>query len=293
MENKLIFAYYDRFANADTHIQLINALPEEISVLLHVDMGKSKQAIRLQENFIGHFVNGCNRQIEVIRPESNLGVRAGIKNAMTKASVESANLVLVEDDCHSSVSNILLLFSTISSINPDKYFGVSGNTFVKSSEWYQSRYLHCWGWGTRSESWNKYISTDINRVRSEALRNGAAMSSRPFLFSQYWRRMFEKNDEGLINSWNLDILQYLWGSNLKVLNPPVSLFKNNGFNGAHGSGSARLVRLSNSLYQSDCEAPNAIRRYEDFGKTIDDVKDVRNFGIGFYGFMRSFGYRFI
>lgn len=293
MGNKLIFAYYNRFANAESHIQLVNALPQSVSVLLHVDRGKSKKTIDLQENFINYFVGACCRQIEVIRPLRNLGVKAGIKNAMTKASIEPANLILVEDDCVASFSNIMLLFSVISSIDPDKYFGVSGNTFVKSSEWYQSRYLHCWGWGTKSVNWNKYIATDVNKIRVKALQNGAAMSSSPYLFKRYWRKMFEMNDNGIIDSWNLEVLQYLWSSNLKVLNPPVSLFSNNGINGAHGSGSSRLVKLSNRLYQNNCVAPNIIREYEEFGKTLDDAKDSNNFGIGAYGFLRSFGYRFI
>lgn len=172
----------------------------------------------------------------------NKGCRKSVREAIDWVLSIENHVIILEDDC--IPSNIFFKFCDKmldKYKNNNRVKAITGNNFQKKkigeSDYYFSKYAHCWGWATWRRSWKNYDDKMYfwNDFKSSKEWN---LLHNNKLEEKYWRKKFDLTYNRKIDSWAYVWLASIWFNNGLTITPNQNLVKNIGFdiNSTHTFG---------------------------------------------------------
>lgn len=187
----------------------------------------------VQDYVVSHVDWDC--EVKTLFREENLGCRVAISTAIDWFFEQEPEGIILEDDCLPDASffpyveELLIRYRT-----DDRIMVVAGNSFYGyyhqlPYSYFFSRYNHCWGWASWRRAWQYY---DHDMSEWPALRNTdwlLTVGDGNRDFQRYWTRIFDRAQEGQIDSWAYRWTFSCWAqSGLSIL-PSCNLVGNIGF----------------------------------------------------------------
>jgi hypothetical protein len=173
-------------------------------------------------------------EVHTLFRDENLGCKEAVSSAITWFFEHVEAGVILEDDCVPHPTFFPYCSELLERYRDDnRIMTISGNNFQplhKSYDhsYYFSAYMHCWGWATWRQAWNRY---DGQIPRWESLRgtgwlNGWLGTDEE---AAYWRGIFDQVTEGEIDSWAYPWTFACWREHALHVLPAVNLVSNVGF----------------------------------------------------------------
>ena len=162
----------------------------------------------------------------------NLGLRRRVETALDEVFLHEESAVILEDDCVPADDFFPFMSQMLERWRNHPQVGaITGTSFYdkripdSGSDYYFSRYPHCWGWGTWSRAWKFYDRagrlwpTDLQKLSLPLKKN---------LEGKYWERIFERTYSGQIDSWAYRWTLSCWSQGMLTVTPKVNLVQNVG-----------------------------------------------------------------
>ena len=115
----------------------------------------------------------------------------------------------------------------------DKVKMISGNNF-QNGKWrgdgsyYFSAYSHIWGWASWRRTWNEY-DFSLSGMDTDNLENHMQKYFEKNDVMEYWKKIFQQVKDGLVNTWDYQLLFSIWKQHGSSILPNVNLVSNIGF----------------------------------------------------------------
>lgn len=195
--------------------------------------GEEEKVKNVREYVLGHIDWEC--EVKTLFREKNLGCKYAVSGAISWFFENEEMGIILEDDVLPVSSFFPYCEELLERYRDDeRIFMISGcnlisNRFTPESSYFFSRSTHIWGWAGWRRSWRHY---DVEMAQwpewrdSKGLR-GISEGSR--LFEYYWRGVFDKVHQGLVDTWDYQVLFACWHRNAYVLLPSSNLTMNIGF----------------------------------------------------------------
>lgn len=191
--------------------------------------------------------------------DANRGLSASIVAGVGAVLKDHDRVIVVEDDLELSASFLRYMNAALDRYAGEtRVFQVSGYMFGVNDSARQDSALFLplttsWGWATWRRAWRVF---DPKAVGWEALRTDRRLRSRFNLGGAYdYARMLEQQMNGKRDSWAIRWYWSVFKENGLVLFPPLSLVRNNGFDGSGTHGRGLLSRFKSGASRSDAPEP--------------------------------------
>lgn len=165
--------------------------------------------------------------------ETNLGCRRRMATGVTWAFEQVERVIVLEDDCLPDPHFFSFCDEMLERYADDPRVGmICGDQFLAAppcqESAYFSKYAFIWGWASWRRAWRNY---DL------AMPNWSRRRSTPWLEqrclapgeSRYWEDIFDRQAEGLIDTWDYSWMFNCWDQNLATIHPARNLVTNIGF----------------------------------------------------------------
>ena len=172
-------------------------------------------------------------EVTKIYSQENLGCNSRIVSGLNEVFQKVDQAIVLEDDCVPHPSFFPYCEALLEKYRDDeRVMNISGNFFLKDfeiqSDYYFTRYPHCWGWATWRRAWNK-LDSKMERwpqAKTEDILTGILPGKAAVI---YWTSVFDRTSRGEINSWAYRWLLTCWLENGLSINPRHNLVTNIGF----------------------------------------------------------------
>lgn len=164
--------------------------------------------------------------------ETNLGLQARLESGLDHVFAREAFAVVLEDDCWPEAQFLPFCQAMEECFRAsEKVAVISGSCFlprrtVMSSDFYFTRYAHCWGWATWASRWQEYRQSGWHWP-PQGYRSFFPDASPQE--QAYWNRIFSRMEEGRFQSWAYGWQAHLWSRELLTVCPSQNLVVNVGF----------------------------------------------------------------
>lgn len=195
--------------------------------------GEEEKVRSVREYVLGHIDWEC--EVRTLFREKNLGCKYAVSGAISWFFENEEMGIILEDDVLPVPSFFPYCEELLEKYKDDhRIFMISGcnlisKRFAPKSSYFFSRVTHIWGWAGWRRSWQHY---DVEMRKwpewrdAEGLR-GISEGSR--LFEYYWKRIFNRVHQGLVDTWDYQVLFACWNRNAFTLLPSKNLTTNIGF----------------------------------------------------------------
>jgi len=164
--------------------------------------------------------------------QANLGLRGRVETALDDVFSRENAAVILEDDCVPEASFFPFAAELLERYADDPRVGsVTGTSFSQPGElpgdadYYFSKYPHCWGWATWKRAWSHYDRTGgFWPCNLHAL----SLSFAGKLERDYWMEIFEKTQQGGLDSWAYRWTLSCWQHGMLTATPRINLVRNIG-----------------------------------------------------------------
>lgn len=178
--------------------------------------------------------DGINWMCEVkkIYAPKNMGLRVRLESGLDQVFSNETEAILLEEDCHPMPDFFPFCQEMLQRYRDnERVGGISGSCFLSKkidlqSDYYFSRYLHIWGWGTWARVWQAYRSTKWTWPNG-GFQHYFPNSSKAEI--DYWNKIYGRFKAGQLETWDYPLMSYLWGSNMASITPAENLVWNSGF----------------------------------------------------------------
>ncbi len=164
----------------------------------------------------------------------NLGCGNAVSSAITWFFDNVEEGIILEDDTLPDPSFFTFCKTLLEKYrNDEKVKMISGNNF-QNGKWrgdgsyYFSAYSHIWGWASWRRVWNEYDFT-LNEINAVTLENDMQNYFDEKDVVKYWKKILQKIKDGLINTWDYQLLFSIWKYQGVSILPNVNLVSNIGF----------------------------------------------------------------
>ena len=173
---------------------------------------------------------GC--EINKIYAPKNMGLRDRMQSGLDQIFANETKAILLEEDCHPMPDFFPFCQEMLHRYyNNERVGGISGSCFLSKkidlqSDYYFSRYLHIWGWGTWARAWQAY------RSRKWTWPDGGFQHYFPDSSkaeTDYWNKIYGHLELGDLETWDYPWMSYLWSKNMVSITPSENLVLNSGF----------------------------------------------------------------
>ncbi|MCR9200690.1 MAG: hypothetical protein NXI04_18800 [Planctomycetaceae bacterium] len=170
-------------------------------------------------------------EVKTLFREENLGCELAVSQAITWFLKQVDSGIILEDDCVPDVSFFNYCGELLSRYaSAQDVMAITGNNFqdgrsATNSDYYFSKYLHCWGWATWSRAWARYD----HDLSGSSIESVAAKYSAGAAEKAYWADKFKRVKANTINTWATRWLYSIWLHEGLVATPNVNLVSNIGF----------------------------------------------------------------
>lgn len=232
----VIFAY-----NRPIHLKncieslIANKNATEHKYIVFIDGPKNKSEEDLIRQ-VERIANSFSRRIdiEVKKSEKNKGLSSSVISGVTETLSRSDSVIVVEDDLELHPEFLNFMAVNLCQFRENEMIAsIQGFTypiFDKSTECYYLRGADCWGWGTWKNRWD-LLELDSSKLLNQInLRN----LNRAFDLegSFPYTKMLARQAKGEVDSWAIRWHASMYLSGKFSLYPPVTLVRNNGFDGS-------------------------------------------------------------
>jgi len=178
----------------------------------------------------------------------NLGCKYAVSNAINWFFQNEERGIILEDDCVPDIDFFYFCDNLLERYKDNsRVMAVTGNNFQcghkhGDDSYYFSKYMHIWGWASWRRAWEHY---DVEMNFWSRWKNSKSWSE---LFNdtveqKYWRQVFDRVTNGLIDTWDYQLIASIWFQNGLVATPNVNLVRNIGF----GPDATHTTSTSNFL----------------------------------------------
>lgn len=173
---------------------------------------------------------GC--EINKIYAPKNMGLRDRMQSGLDQIFANETEAILLEEDCHPMPDFFPFCQEMLQRYrNHAKVGGVSGTCFLSKkielqSDYYFSRYLHIWGWGTWARAWQAYRSVEWTWPDG-GFQDYFPNTSKAE--TDYWNKIYGHFKSGELETWDYPWMSYLWSKNMVSITPAENLVLNSGF----------------------------------------------------------------
>ena len=179
----------------------------------------------------------------------NKGCARAVSESITYGMGLFGEAIILEDDCLPDASFFGYCAELLNRYRDDAgVMCISGDNFQQGhirgdGSYYFSKYPHCWGWATWKSAWDHF---DLSmRGWGEFVQSQAFVDLCPISEEQgFWTRLFEKCDDGRLNTWDIPWVFSCWRSGGRTVLPNCNLVENIGFasDATHTSDSAEKFK---------------------------------------------------
>jgi hypothetical protein len=181
--------------------------------------------------------------------DKNQGCQRAVSSAVTWFFENVNEGIILEDDCVPHNDFFAFCSSLLEKYRYEEKVGcITGDNFQDGirrgkASYYFSKYPHCWGWATWRRAWKKY-SYNIEFWPKWKTSKSWLNFFENFNERCFWESLFDKQYNGLIDSWAYPWTASLWHSGCLTATPQENLVQNVGF--ANGATHTREteIRLS-------------------------------------------------
>ena len=172
----------------------------------------------------------CN--VVEIFSDKRLGLAKRVETGLDAIFHEEKFVIVLEDDCCPKHQ----FFEYVHQVETkhrksSKIAGISGSCFLPSkiqptTDYFFSKYAHCWGWATWSRWWKKYRKEGLSGAGK---KYQSYFPHAPADESSYWDPILEKYRRREIQSWAYGWQEFFWQHGLLSVCPSENLVENLGF----------------------------------------------------------------
>lgn len=249
MRSPVLLLFFNRPAQAAAVFDRVRAArPERLYV--HVDGPRASRAGEEE------LVKACQRLVEKVdwpcsvktlfRPE-NLGLRAGVSDALNWFFSEEAEGIILEDDCLPDPSffeycdTLLEYYRDHPQVMHIAGSNVAANAMRnKSDSFFVSRFSLVWGWASWRRAWQQ-MSLELEGLEEYKAKDRIREFSSNPMAQAYMLDKFEKTRAGLNKSWAYAWFYTILNLNGRCIVPAVNLIEN------VGVGDADATNTTNNL----------------------------------------------
>jgi hypothetical protein len=216
--------------------------------------GEKEQVEQIRELILGKIDWECN--VQTLFRDDNLGCKQAVSSAIDWFFQNEERGIILEDDCLPHPSFFTFCETMLDRYQNDtRIVHIGGANFQdgivrEDGDYYFSRLTHVWGWASWRRAWKSYdiqISKWIGFKKANHLFNTFPDQQAHALLSH----AFDQVSEGLINTWDYQLLfSNLASGGLSII-PNVNLVSNIGFSshathtaGEHPHGSLPSFALT-------------------------------------------------
>lgn len=164
----------------------------------------------------------------------NLGCGNAVSTAITWFFDNVEEGIILEDDTLPDPSFFNFCKILLEKYRYDNKIEIIGGSNFQNGKWrgggsyYFSAYSHIWGWASWRRTWKKYDFT-LNEISIEDLEKCLQNYFDKKIVFEYWERVFQQVKNGLINTWDYQLLFSIWKNDGLSILPNVNLVSNIGF----------------------------------------------------------------
>lgn len=174
-------------------------------------------------------------ELEIIRPEKNLGCKLNISQAITYIFEKEENLIVIEDDIIAAPSFFAFAEEMLERYKDATNIGiVTANNYTpvsSSTDYYFSKYTHIWGWALWKRTWDGFdVNLDFLNGKNpiEILNNMHISSSERNYMRNYYLNVKVKIDKQEMNAWGPQFFLYNFLKGYLTITPKTNLAMNIG-----------------------------------------------------------------
>ncbi|MGL4541149.1 MAG: hypothetical protein ACRCUI_01400, partial [Polymorphobacter sp.] len=160
--------------------------------------------------------------------DTNLGCKRRVISGLDWLFDAVPEAIILEDDCVPAPGFFSYCAEMLERYRDQpRIFSVSGTNFARTVEapaHYYSNYALMWGWATWRDRWAHYVGDPVDAQR--VVRR--SWWRRPMDLA-YWRRAFDWEKSGGIDSWDYQWILTLWRHRALCVRPTMNLVENIGF----------------------------------------------------------------
>jgi len=196
-------------------------------------------------------------QVETLFRYHNLGCGNAVSSAITWFFDNVTEGIILEDDTLPDPSFFPFCKTLLEKYRNDEQVKmISGNNFQNgkwrgNGSYYFSAYSHNWGWASWRRTWEEYDFT-LDKLDETALENNMSFYFEDKKVKEYWMQTFNKLRNGILNTWDVQMLFCTWAKRGLAILPNINLVSNIGFgeSGTHNKNK-NDVQADIPLYSMD------------------------------------------
>ena len=174
----------------------------------------------------------------------NLGCKIRVSSGLDWVFSEVEEAIILEDDCLPHPSFFPFCEEMLNYYRNDtRIMAVCGGNFQfghnrNNYSYYFSRYVHVWGWATWRRAWQNY---DVDMKLWTEVRDSDLLPKS----LRSWNKTFQDTYNGLIDTWDNQLLFTFWSQNGLTILPNSNLVSNIGFreDATHTKGDSKLANI--------------------------------------------------
>jgi len=234
LKTPLLFLIFNR---PDTTVQVLEAIRRIKPQHLYIAQdgpredhpGEAELVSNIRNEVLSSIDWDCN--VQTLFREKNLGCKLAVSSAITWFFKNEEMGIILEDDCIPSQSFFLFCEKMLIKYKDDtRIWLISGHNPISSNHsgdsYFFSHYPVVWGWASWKRCWDKYDSNHICDSQLKIIIDDF-FSNR--IFSKIWIETLIKVKEGIINTWDFDLVLTIIINNGMIIKPHKNLVINIGF----------------------------------------------------------------
>ena len=216
--------------------------------------------------------------------ETNHGCRLAVSSGINWFFENEEEGIILEEDCLPSFDFFTFCSDLLDAYRDDPRIGViagvnfqDGKIRGSNSQYYFSKYAHCWGWATWRSAWKKFdleISFWPSYKKSREWKELNLFNAKEI---KYWNSIFDKVFRGGFDSWAYPWLLCCWKHRMITAIPNANLVTNVGFDSraTHTRDSSfKFAHQKHGTLVDDMETNDLIQ--------IDQAADIYTFENVYY-----------
>lgn len=171
-------------------------------------------------------------ELRLEQASENLGLRSRVETALDDVFSREETAVILEDDCVPTAEFFSFTTALLPRYAQDSRVGsITGTSFCLpgespgGSDYYFSKYPHCWGWATWRRAWQAY---DRRGSCWPCSLSQSPVSISSWTERKYWEDIFERTYAGKLDSWAYRWTLSCWRRGMLTATPRVNLVRNIG-----------------------------------------------------------------
>ena len=189
-------------------------------------------------------------EVKTLFREENLGCGKAVSEAITWFFNQEEMGIILEDDCLPGATWFRFADEMLKKYEDDQRImsvtalNLFPEKFRVKSDYFFSRYSHCWGWACWRRAWVHY-DYDISSWPIMKLCDWLdAVGSGSVLFNKLWSRKFNLIHDHSLDTWDYQWFYSCWIQSGLTVTPKSNLIQNLGFNenGVHTTVKPKFFR---------------------------------------------------